>query len=156
MPDVDVEDGPVLLLLRLLGWMASWVLWCTGRSCCCCCCWPASTSRSSSLFASVFFRLENRSIMRLVCSRKVLLLLVDTVVAVVFVVVLEFGRLSPALVVRRMLLRILALIDLIRTGVVLVVVWGDGGMVAGTSSSAMHHAVVERDVSWVSCIACRR
>lgn len=148
--DVDVEDCPVLLVavvVVLRGRLMASVMCCGG-----------STNSSCRVFG-FFLLLLNRSVMRLVCSLNGPLLVVIVVVVVVLddVVVVVFiagglSLLSALVVVRCRLLRILLLIDLSRIGVVL----GIGDAVAGPSSSAMHHAVVDRDVSWVSCIACRR
>lgn len=146
--DVDVEDCPVLLVVVVV------VL--RGRLMASVTCCGDSTIPSCCAFV-FFLLLLNRSVMRLVWSLNrpllvvIVVVLLDDVVVGVFIV----GRLSlfsALVVVRCRLLRILLLIDLIRIGVV----WGIGDVVAGTSSSAMHHAVVDRDVSWVSCIACRR
>lgn len=58
------------------------------------------------------------------------------------------------------LVEVLALVVLILILVLIIIVRNfsvgvAGGDVAGGTSSAVHHAV-ERDVSWVSCRACRR
>lgn len=58
------------------------------------------------------------------------------------------------------LVEVLALVVLILILVLIIIVRNfsvgvAGGDVVGGTSSAVHHAV-ERDVSWVSCMACRR
>lgn len=86
----------------------------------------------------------------------VVLVLVVVVVVVVVVAAPRFRcrRLVFRLVVARDAVVVVILIFVIIIVLNLMVGVAGGDVVAGTSS-AMHHAV-DSDVSWVSCITCRR